>query len=585
MARSDCDSCCGILQLASNNETFKWAVLNSLCTIATNVADGLQAVTSCLEVTVAGAWGSIGDRIIETRWYDVNPTPPTLVSTLYFNETTRAAVTGVTSGNTAPCPGADIGESCANPIFTNLCDASTPANFGLYAEDAVHVSGNRGQFILGVSNTGFANLSNTDGDYTPIATNLAGAAQVWFAPEALSSADKLKVPYRAEDTAFSNGEPVMIAGGVINTSRSSFSATDQDIAPIALTSQGAVCVTLDASTVISAGNQPVRLEDAAFAASDAVMMGGQVINESLAAFSVTSQDIVPVAAGRAGNAYTTLVYDANLAGGLAPIKLEDSVAASGDAGIPIFGVVNTSITATAANGDYTNLAINAGGALYVDVNFSAQSSSGGANALLKLEDSVHTSGDAGVMVLGVVNEAGTSLSSGANDYSIIATQIGGAVQASLSTNFRSPSSTPYPYKPEDEAFGAGGALMMAGAQRQDVPTTDTDTTGDAAPLKGTAYGEAWTQRGGASFSNILTATTTTVKSGVGILHRIIVNKAVANGVYTIYDNTAASGTKVGTVTQPAAILQSQQVLEYGLRFGTGLTIVTGSTDDITVVYS
>jgi hypothetical protein len=84
--------------------------------------------------------------------------------------------------------------------------------------------------------------------------------------------------------------------------------------------------------------------------------------------------------------------------------------------------------------------------------------------------------------------------------------------------------------------------------------------------------------------NIATATTTVVKSGAGRLVRIMNNRKVANGVITVYDNTAASGTLIGTITNPASLLDSAQPFEYDCDFGTGLTIVTSSTDNITVVY-
>jgi hypothetical protein len=90
--------------------------------------------------------------------------------------------------------------------------------------------------------------------------------------------------------------------------------------------------------------------------------------------------------------------------------------------------------------------------------------------------------------------------------------------------------------------------------------------------------------GPSSSTNITTATTTTVKSGQGILRAIIFNKPVVLGVTTICDNTAASGTKIGTITNPAALLQQQMVIPYNVRFQTGLTIVTSTADDITVVY-
>ena len=87
------------------------------------------------------------------------------------------------------------------------------------------------------------------------------------------------------------------------------------------------------------------------------------------------------------------------------------------------------------------------------------------------------------------------------------------------------------------------------------------------------------------FLNIAGAATTVVKSGAGTLIRIINNKPIATGVITIYDNTAASGTKIGTITNPAALLQEGPLqADYNVRFGTGLTIVTSAADDITVIY-
>lgn len=89
---------------------------------------------------------------------------------------------------------------------------------------------------------------------------------------------------------------------------------------------------------------------------------------------------------------------------------------------------------------------------------------------------------------------------------------------------------------------------------------------------------------GASYCNIASATTTTVKSGAGVLERVVINKAVAGASVTIYDSTTGSGTKVGTITHPPVLLANQYTLDYGLMFQIGLVIVTSAADDITVVY-
>lgn len=86
--------------------------------------------------------------------------------------------------------------------------------------------------------------------------------------------------------------------------------------------------------------------------------------------------------------------------------------------------------------------------------------------------------------------------------------------------------------------------------------------------------------------NITTLATTVVKTGVGLLHTITINTSAANGTITIYDNTAASGTVIGTITQPAALLSSGPVtITLNATFSIGLTIVTGvAAENLTVSY-
>lgn len=86
--------------------------------------------------------------------------------------------------------------------------------------------------------------------------------------------------------------------------------------------------------------------------------------------------------------------------------------------------------------------------------------------------------------------------------------------------------------------------------------------------------------GGYSFSNITTATTTTVKSGAGTLHALVINTKGVASTATIYDNTSASGTKIGTVD--TSLGTGTNI--YDVAFATGLTIVTAATADITAVY-
>jgi hypothetical protein len=86
-----------------------------------------------------------------------------------------------------------------------------------------------------------------------------------------------------------------------------------------------------------------------------------------------------------------------------------------------------------------------------------------------------------------------------------------------------------------------------------------------------------------SYSNITTATTTTVKSGSGTLHTVNVNAlgSVASTV-AIFDNTAGSGTPIATINSLAFL----GTLTFDVQFNTGLTIVTTGVlpPNVTVSY-
>ena len=87
---------------------------------------------------------------------------------------------------------------------------------------------------------------------------------------------------------------------------------------------------------------------------------------------------------------------------------------------------------------------------------------------------------------------------------------------------------------------------------------------------------------GNAYVNVASAATTVVKTGAGVLERIIVNKAGTGTTIVIYDNTAGSGTKIATLTSTA-----QNSIAYNIRFSTGLTIVTDAGSgaaDVTVSY-
>lgn len=91
----------------------------------------------------------------------------------------------------------------------------------------------------------------------------------------------------------------------------------------------------------------------------------------------------------------------------------------------------------------------------------------------------------------------------------------------------------------------------------------------AAP--GTRVYSIWT------YKNLVGAATTVVKSGAGIFHGFCINTVGTTIVF--FDNTAGSGTKIGSWTSTAIGCYLMDV-----QYTTGLTAVTVGTSDITVMF-
>lgn len=100
-------------------------------------------------------------------------------------------------------------------------------------------------------------------------------------------------------------------------------------------------------------------------------------------------------------------------------KAEDSIHTSGDVGVMMLAVRQDTQTDLGADGDYVPFSIDADGALRVSGNF--------ANNAEQTEDNTHTTGDVGNFILAVRNDANTVLTTTDGDYSAIAVADDGAV--------------------------------------------------------------------------------------------------------------------------------------------------------------
>lgn len=128
--------------------------------------------------------------------------------------------------------------------------------------------------------------------------------------------------------------------------------------------------------------------------------------------------------------------------------------------------------------------------------------------------------------------------------------------------------------------------VVAGTGTAGTAATGVVTIQGIASMTPVSVSSGASTTGGYSFLNIPAGqATTTVKSGAGTLHTIVLNSAAtATNTTIIYDNTAASGTVIG---RPAVVTATIPVtLTYDLAFSTGITIITATANggDMTVTY-
>ena len=250
-------------------------------------------------------------------------------------------------------------------------------------------------------------------------------------------------------------------------------------------------------------------------------------------------------------------------------KAEDTAHTSGDTGTLMLGVRNDSAVTglSDANGDYTPIATDSNGRLFINT-ISAISSSmtpGTAAANLgKAEDAVHTTGDTGVAIW--AKRTDTPASSGANgDYVTINSDASGY----LYTIPRSSGSTGAA-PPDRASYSAGLGSGATGGFLTGIPVSDTFKS-----------------------VSVTSATTTLLITGVSGRHirigSINLVSAIANNVALISGTGATCGTgTTGVAGGTTAANGWNLAANAGLAYGNGLGTImqtTATGDSICVVTS
>lgn len=309
------------------------------------------------------------------------------------------------------------------------------------AEDAVHASGDVGVMSLAVRNDAAAALTSADGDYSPIAVDSAGRAKVVV--DTLNPGTGATDIGKAEDAVHGSGDTGVMSLGVRNDASAALTSADGDYSPIAVDSAGRPKVIVEGS--LPAGTNNIgdvdvlsvipgvaatslgKAEDAVHASGDTGVMALAVRNDAAAALTSADGDYSPLAVDSAGRAKVVVDTFAPGTGATDLGKAEDAVHASGDVGVMSLAVRNDAAAAlTSADGDYSPIAVDSAGRPKTVVDSIIPGVT--ATSLGKAEDAAHVSGDTGVMLLGVRNDASAVLTSADGDYSALAVDSAGRLK-------------------------------------------------------------------------------------------------------------------------------------------------------------
>lgn len=342
---------------------------------------------------------------------------------------------------------------------------------------------------------------------------------------------------KAEDAAHTSGDTGVQVLGVRQDTPGTVCGTNGDYCPLSVTSKGSTRAAIEFQSQDTAANGILKQEDAAAAGADAGVGILAKRQDSFGAQTNQDGDYAIPSTNSFSILYTDIRFAAQSSAADGLLKLEDSAAASGDAGVLSLGVASDGTgAATAAAGDYIAPAYNVSGAQLVDINVNFRSNQ--ATSILKTEDLAAASGDALVGVAGVINDTyATKASDG--DYTAPSLTSGGAALSVLVYDSVGTVDNKYPIKREDSASADLAALIGVATVREDALTVNSSTTGDYSPFKSDAVGRLITTLAPAGetwqicSAYIGTAANTSLKAAV-TSNRIYVTKfsCIPNAVTT-----------------------------------------------------
>ncbi len=320
---------------------------------------------------------------------------------------------------------------------------------------------------MAVINANATILAGTEGDYVPFAADNRGRIQL----SGVANGGLVV----GEDSPHVSTEGGILAMAVRNEGAAVTTSTDGDNSYISVDSRGrplAVIHAVNAGGGAGAEQQGFFREDTAHTTGDAGVQMLAVRNDDFATtLSDTNGDYTPIAVSASGKVHISSNY------------LEDSGHSSSHVGTFILGVQNTNgATLSGSDLDYTGLATNHKGSVYTEIN-STNASSNLATNILKLEDSAHASGDAGVMSLAVLKATPADTAGTDGDYQPLQMSAGRLWTSATVTNTVTTTGTATitktaltPSSPTAASVGvASASALAANASRKGLVLTNTSS--------------------------------------------------------------------------------------------------------------
>lgn len=383
---------------------------------------------------------------------------------------------------TAGTPDAQVRSVQGIPSMTPfLVNPGTATNFGVYAEDSVHASGDNLILAGAVQQSTDAALAG-DGDRTALQVDATGYLKVVN-----------KNPNLAADNSTNSTAKTPVLPGTVSTSAPTWTSGNQSA--LSLQTDGSVRAAITNTPTVTA-NAGTNLNTSALlttSAHDAAFgTAGTADTQVRSVQGISGMTPIQVQSNSANLATAALqdgiikdgtgdTTQANVSSGSLHVACqsgcsggtqyaEDTAHVSGDT-VTLAGVVQQSATAAlAADGDRTVLQVDANGHLKV-VN---------ANPNLAADNSTNSTSKVPVIAALAGSSAPTWTSGNQVPLSV---DTSGALRVTGGT-----SATQYT---EDAASAGAESLTLAGAIRQNTPASSTSADGDYSNLKVDANGRLW----------------------------------------------------------------------------------------------